>query len=195
MEAVPSGESAMPFGRYLIKERMAQGGMGEVFLAVAVGADGFEKPVVIKRLLPKFAGRADIVSLLAREAKLMTRLIHPNIVQVIDFGRGQSDDYFLVMELVSGTDLGRFCRAQTTSEGRVPVPQALFIVSQMLRGLSYAHATASADGKRLVHRDISPGNVLLSTHGEVKIADFGVALVAGSADPGEHDGWLVGKPA
>jgi serine/threonine-protein kinase len=194
MEAIPSGETSMPFGRYLIRERMAQGGMGEVFLAVAVGADGFEKSVVIKRLLPKFAGRADIVSLLAREAKLMTRLLHPNIVQVIDFGRGQSDDYFLVMELVSGTDLGRFCRAQSASQGRVSPPLALFIAGQMLRGLAYAHATASADGQRLVHRDISPGNVLLSTFGEVKIADFGVALVASSADPGDHDGWLVGKP-
>ena len=193
MEATPSGASSMPFGRYLIRERMAQGGMGEVFLAVAVGADGFEKPVVIKRLLPKFAGRADIVSLLAREAKLMTRLIHPNIVQVIDFGRGQSDDYFLVMELVGGTDLGRFCQVQDGR--RMPAPLALFIASQMLRGLAYAHATASADGKRLVHRDISPGNVLLSTFGEVKIADFGVALVASSADDGGHDGWLVGKPA
>src|SRR5260221_2995377 len=142
MEAVPSGESSMPFGRYLIRERMAQGGMGEVFLAVAVGADGFEKPVVIKRLLPKFAGRADIVSLLAREAKLMTRLIHRNIVQVIDFGRGQVDDYFLVMELVGGTDLGRFCQAQIATDARVPVPLALFIASQMLRGLAYAHATA-----------------------------------------------------
>jgi serine/threonine-protein kinase len=194
MEAIPSGETSMPFGRYLIRERMAQGGMGEVFLAVAVGADGFEKSVVIKRLLPKFAGRADIVSLLAREAKLMTRLLHPNIVQVIDFGRGQSNDYFLVMELVSGTDLGRFCRAQTARHGRVSPPLALFITGQMLRGLAYAHATASADGQRLVHRDISPGNVLLSTFGEVKIADFGVALVASSADPGDHDGWLVGKP-
>jgi serine/threonine protein kinase len=87
MEAQPSEKTIPPFGRYLIRERMAQGGMGEVFLAVAVGEDGFEKPVVIKRLLPKFAGRADIVSLLAAEAKLMTRLIHPNIVQVIDFGR------------------------------------------------------------------------------------------------------------
>jgi len=98
----------MPFGRYLIRERIAQGGMGEVFFAVAVGADGFEKPVVIKRLLPKFAGRADIVSLLAREAKLMTRLIHPNIVQVIDFGARPERRLLLVMELVGGADLGRF---------------------------------------------------------------------------------------
>jgi eukaryotic-like serine/threonine-protein kinase len=173
---------------------MAQGGMGEVFLAVAVGADGFEKPVVIKRLLPKFAGRADIVSLLAAEAKLMTRLVHPNIVQVIDFGRGDKDDYFVVMELVNGTNLGQFCQAYTAKGQRVPIPIALYITNQVLRGLAYAHANASADGKRLVHRDISPGNILLSTFGEVKVADFGVALVGGSTDASD-DGWIVGKPA
>ena len=170
--------------------------MGEVFLAVAVGADGFEKPVVIKRLLPKFAGRADIVSLLAAEAKLMTRLNHPNIVQVIDFGRGDKDDYFVVMELVSGTNLGNFCQAYTAKGERVPVPIALYITNQVLRGLAYAHANASADGKRLVHRDISPGNILLSNFGEVKVADFGVAMVAGTAETsGDDDGWIVGKPA
>jgi serine/threonine-protein kinase len=193
MEAQPSEKASPPFGRYLIRERMAEGGMGEVFLAVAVGADGFEKPVVIKRLLPKFAGRADIVSLLAAEAKLMTRLTHPNIVQVIDFGRGDKDDYFVVMELVSGTNLGTFCQAYAAKGERVPVPIALYITNQVLRGLAYAHANASADGKRLVHRDISPGNILLSNFGEVKVADFGVAQVAGTAS--DEDGWIVGKPA
>jgi serine/threonine-protein kinase len=195
MEAPPSEKATPPFGRYVIRERMAQGGMGEVFLAVAVGADGFEKPVVIKRLLPKFAGRADIVSLLSAEAKLMTRLIHPNIVQVIDFGRGDNDDYFVVMELVGGTDLGQFCQSYAAQGERVPIPIALFITNQVLRGLAYAHANASADGKRLVHRDISPGNILLSTFGEVKVADFGVALVGGSVDTHQGDGWIVGKPA
>src|SRR5437868_9813285 len=109
MEAQPSGKPTLPFGRYVIREHIAQGGMGEVFRAVAVGADGFEKPVVVKRLLPKFASRPEVARLLSAEAKLMTRLVHPNIVQVIDFGRGDNDDYFLVMELVNGTDLGRFC--------------------------------------------------------------------------------------
>ena len=193
MEAQPSEKTVPPFGRYVIRERIAQGGMGEVFLAVAVGADGFEKPVVIKRLLPKFAGRADIVSLLAAEAKLMTRLTHPNIVQVIDFGRGEKDDYFVVMELVAGTNLGQFCQAYSAKGQRVPIPIALYITNQVLRGLAYAHANASADGKRLVHRDVSPGNILLSTFGEVKVADFGVALVGESADIRAGDGWIVGK--
>jgi eukaryotic-like serine/threonine-protein kinase len=195
MEAHPSEKTAPPFGRYVIRERMAEGGMGEVFLAVAVGADGFEKPVVIKRLLPKFAGRAEIVSLLSAEAKLMTRLTHPNIVQVIDFGRGDKNDYFVVMELVRGTNLGKFCQAYAARGQLVPVPIALFVTTQVLRGLAYAHGNPSADGQRLVHRDISPGNILLSTFGEVKVADFGVALVGAPAEASDGDGWIVGKPA
>src|SRR4051812_32747359 len=194
MEAPPP-EKAPPFGRYLLRERIAQGGMGEVFVAVAVGADGFEKPVVVKRLLPKFSSRPEVASLLSAEAKLMTRLVHPNIVQVIDFGRGDSDDYFLVMELVNGVDLGRFCEAYRASKKSVPAALALFVTTQVLRGLAHAHATASADGNRLVHRDVSPGNVLLSAFGEVKVADFGVALVASSTDSGNGDGWFVGKLA
>jgi serine/threonine-protein kinase len=194
MEA-PASEKAPPFGRYLLRERIAQGGMGEVFVAVAVGADGFEKPVVVKRLLPKFSSRPEVASLLSAEAKLMTRLVHPNIVQVIDFGRGQIDDYFLVMELVSGTDLGRFCKAYAEQSKSVPSPLALYVIAQVLRGLAHAHGTASADGKRLVHRDISPGNVLVSKFGEVKVADFGVALVASSAEDTSQDSWFVGKPA
>src|SRR5215471_13844622 len=194
MEVAPS-EALLPFGRYVIRERLGRGGMGEVFLAVAVGADGFEKPVVVKRLLPQFAARNDIASLLSAEARLMTRLVHPNIVQVIDFGRGDTGDYFLVMELVSGTDLGRLCQGFAARKRSFPAPLALFIMSQVLRGLAYAHETASAGGQKLVHRDISPGNVLVSTFGEVKVADFGVALVASSAEDGNQDSWFAGKPA
>src|SRR5689334_5724783 len=134
MEVAPSDKLSPPFGRYVIRELIAQGGMGEVFAAVAVGADGFEKPVVVKRLLPKFASRPEVASLLSSEAKLMTRLVHPNIVQVIDFGRGDNDDYFLVMELVSGTDLGRFCRSYAATGKQIPVSLALFIATQVLRG-------------------------------------------------------------
>jgi serine/threonine-protein kinase len=168
--------------------------MGEVFRAVAIGADGFEKQVVIKRLLPKFAGRADVSLLFSSEAKLMTRLVHPNIVQVIDFGRGENDDYFLVMELVPGLDLGRFSRSYRDRGEPVPLPLVLYVVSQVLRGLAYAHGTFSAGGARLVHRDISPGNVLLSTFGEVKVADFGVALVAAGADAAGTPRFAAGKP-
>src|SRR5262249_1723720 len=97
----------VPFGRYVLTERLAQGGMGEVFRAVAVGEHGFEKPVVVKRVLPVHAGRDDLTELFLAEARLMTRLSHPNIVEVYDFGRGEHKDYYLVLELVDGVDLRR----------------------------------------------------------------------------------------
>ena len=185
---------ATPFGRYVLEERLARGGMGEVFRAVAVGADGFEKPVVVKRVLPQLAGRERLVEMFTAEAKLMTRLAHPNVVQVLDFGKGDGDDYFLVMELVDGVDLGRFVRRHRDRDEPIPIPLALFIASQMLRGLAYAHARSFDDGRTLVHRDVTPGNVLLSRVGEVKLADFGVALVT-EAEDDEASGTLrVGKP-
>ena len=142
--------------------------MGEVFRAVACGAGGFEKHVVVKRILPAHAGRPDIEALFVREAKLMSGLTHPNIVQVIDFGRGDDGAYFLVLELVSGIDLGRFRDVYAVRGERLPAPIALFIASQALRGLGYAHTVGAGYGGGLVHRDVSPSNVLLSAVGEVR---------------------------
>ena len=173
--------------------------MGEVFRAVAVGESGFEKPVVVKRILPAHLGRVDLAELFIAEAKLMTRLAHPNIVEVLDFGRGEGRDYFLVLELVDGVDLARLHRAHAERGERLPIPLALFIVTQVLRGLHHAHAKSGGEGAWLVHRDVSPGNVLLSTVGEVKVADFGVALIARPSggeggEPGPLAKGLVGKP-
>jgi serine/threonine-protein kinase len=167
--------------------------MGEVFRAVAIGAEGFEKPVVVKRILPQHETRGALIDMFVDEAHLMSRLQHPNIVQVIDFGRGQAGDYFLVMELVDGVDVARFhehCREQGEL---VPLSLALFIVGQALRGLQHAHERAYSDGRALVHRDVSPGNLLLSRVGEVKVADFGVAAVMRGSD--EDDRSIVGKPS
>ena len=189
----------------MLRERMARGGMGEVFRAVAVGAGGFEKPVVVKRILPQLGDSELLAEMFIEEARLMSRLVHPNIVQVIDFGQGQRDDYFLVMELVDGVDLGAFSKHYAAQQGGMPVELALYIISQVLRGLQHAHKKAYGDGRTLVHRDISPGNVLLSKVGEVKVADFGVAHVAhpNEANTGEatrskepiDPGALVGKPS
>lgn len=179
-----------PFGRYLLRERLAQGGMGEVFRAVAVGEHGFEKPVVIKRVLPAHAGREDLAELFIAEAKLMTRLAHPNIVEVYDFGRGEHRDWYLVLELVLGLDLSRLLRAQAARGAPFPVPLALFIAAQVLRGLHHAHTRLADEGVTIVHRDVSPSNVLLSTEGEVKVADFGVALVQQGSGEG---GGVAGK--
>jgi serine/threonine-protein kinase len=168
--------------------------MGEVFRAVAVGAGGFEKPVVVKRILPQLAPSAQLGAMFAEEARLMSRLAHPNIVQVIDFGEGQGGEYFLVMELVDGLDLGRFRDSYALRALEVPVPLALHVAVHALRGLHHAHTRAYQDGRTLVHRDVSPGNVLLSLVGEVKVADFGVAWVAQPGGSG-GDERLVGKPA
>ena len=193
-EREPAAPEAAPFGRYMLRERMARGGMGEVFRAVAVGAGGFEKPVVVKRILPQL-GESDLLAeMFIEEARLMSRLVHPNIVKVIDFGQGQRDDYFLVMELVDGVDLGAFAKHYARQEGGMPVALALYVTSQVLRGLQHAHKKAYLDGRTLVHRDISPGNVLLSKVGEVKVADFGVAHVA-HPDEASDPGTLVGKPS
>lgn len=193
MPIVDASGPQVPFGRYVLKERLAQGGMGEVFRAVAIGEHGFEKPVVVKRVLPAHAGREDLAELFVAEAKLMTRLAHPNIVEVYDFGRGEHKDYYLVLELVDGTDLGRLLRAYAGRGEPFPVPLALLVASQVLRGLHHAHTRLAGEGSAIVHRDVSPGNVLLSTEGEVKVADFGVALV-------QREDWgssasVAGKPA
>jgi len=180
-----------PSGRYVLKERLAQGGMGEVFRAAAMGEHGFEKPVVVKRILPAHAGRGDLADLFVAEAKLMTRLAHPNIVEVYDFGRGDHRDYYLVLELVDGVDLGRLIRAFAARGEPFPIPLALFVTAQVLRGLHHAHTRLEGEGVTIVHRDVSPGNVLLSTEGEVKVADFGVALMARDMDGG---GSIAGKP-
>lgn len=171
-------DDGTPIGRYVLQELIARGGMGEVFRAVARGAGGFEKPVVIKRILPQLADQQGrLATMFVEEARVMSKLVHPNIVQILDFGAGERDDYFLVMELVDGVDLGRFAEARGR-EG-LDVGLAAKIVAEVLRGLRHAHEMAlDGDGRVVIHRDVSPGNVLLSRVGEVKVADFGVALVS-----------------
>ncbi|XXT25550.1 serine/threonine-protein kinase [Sorangium sp. So ce429] len=173
---------------------MARGGLGEVFRAVALGPDGAEIPVAIKRIVPMHAGSDDLKQLFIAEASMMTRLKHPNIDEVLDFGIDEAGDFYLVCELVSGTDLGRLCRWLWARGDAVPVPVALFVASEVLKGLGYAHERSAAEGRLTVHRDVSPGNVLISLAGAVKIADFGVAIATrGEAgDAARRD--LVGKP-
>ncbi|WP_437728967.1 protein kinase domain-containing protein [Sorangium sp. So ce861] len=182
-------------GRYAIGPRMARGGMGEVFRAAALGPDGEEIPVAIKRIVPMHAGSDDLKQLFIAEASMMTRLKHPNIDEVLDFGIDEAGDFYLVLELVSGTDLGRLCRWIWARGESVPVPVALFVASEVLKGLGYAHERSAAEGRLMVHRDVSPGNVLISLTGVVKIADFGVAIATrGEAgDAARRD--LVGKPS
>jgi len=158
-------------GPYRVLRRLGQGGMAEVLLAVAHGAAGFEKKVALKVLLPEWQGNAEIERLLIEEGRLGGQLSHRNLVQVHDLGLA-AGSYFLVMEYVDGADLGALLRLQ-----RAPQPVALAIAAEVALALDHLHHFASGSGAPLglVHRDISPANLLLSRAGEVKLGDFGIA--------------------
>ena len=162
--------------RYDVQDRIAVGGMAEVFLAKAYGAHGFEKTLAIKRILPELARDPEFEARFIAEAKVAVRLSHANVVQVFDFGRiGES--LFIAMEYVDGLDLAAMLR-KFKDEGRlVPLPAAFHIAIEIVRALDFAH------GHNVVHRDVSPSNILISRAGEVKIADFGIAV---AAQPHKH---------
>lgn len=177
-------------GKYRLEQRLGGGGMAEVFLASTIGAEGFSRRVAIKRVLPGFSDNPAFSSMFVAEAQLSSRLVHPNIVSVLDFDRGPDGGLFLVMELVEGRDLD-----QLASTGLLPIPVVIFTISEMLRGLGYAHdLPGSTDMRGIVHRDVSPHNVLLSWEGAVKVSDFGIAK-ARSASEATASVFIKGKPA
>ena len=164
--------------RYDIVDRIAVGGMAEVFLAKVYGVHGFEKTVAIKRILPELALDPEFEERFIAEAKVAVRLSHANIVQVFDFGRfGES--LFIAMEFVDGLDLAALLRYMRDEKRLVPLPTAFHIAIEIMRGLDFAHQHG------VVHRDVSPSNILLSRAGEVKIADFGIAVAARPHRPGQ----------
>ncbi len=156
-------------GRYRVLRRLGVGGMAETFVAEREGPGGFVQRVCLKRILPAFANDAEFVRLFLQEARLAARLRHNNIVGVLDFGREESG-YFLALELIEGADLRKLLR--THPEHRLPIPVAVLIAGDVALALEYAHALG---GEGIVHRDISPSNILLSQAGEVKLGDFGIA--------------------
>ena len=179
--------------RYELLDRIGVGGMAEIFRGKAVAAGGFEKPVAIKRILPHLSQDKRFVELLIAEAKVLSLLKHRNIVQIFDVGLGDDGQYFLVMEYVDGKDLGRIQRGLETRRGRIPFDLALHIGAEICEALEHAHSARSPDGKSmsLVHRDVSPSNVLMSRAGEVKLTDFGIAKRA-EHEPTRH-GAVRGK--
>src|SRR4051812_49193813 len=165
--------------RYHVVSKIAHGGMAEIFLALQKGEQGFQKPVVLKRILPALAEDPKFVRMLVDEAHIAATLNHSNLVQVLDLGRA-GDEYFLVLEFVDGWSLEQVRRRSVKAKVKLPLPLALHIASALCRGLAYVH-TRKRDGRPLgiVHRDVSPQNVLISREGEVKLADFGIAKAIG----------------
>ena len=169
--------------RYQILKRLDKGGMAEVFLGRSSGLEGFDKAVAIKRVLPNLAANEKFVRMFLDEAKLSLHLDHANIVSVFDVGMS-AGTYFIVMEYIDGTNLKKLL-----DSGPIPVELACYILIEVCKGLVYAHGKVDRDGRPLniVHRDISPPNILLSREGEVKVTDFGLARAVSqleSTDPG-----------
>jgi serine/threonine-protein kinase len=145
--------------------------MAEVFLASMVGAEGFSRKVAIKRVLPGFSDNEAFAKMFVAEAQISSQLVHPNIVSVLDFDRDAENRLFLVMELVEGKDLDELVQT-----GLLPIPVVIYVIAEVLRGLGYAHDLPVGTHVRgVVHRDISPHNVLVSWEGAVKVSDFGIA--------------------
>jgi serine/threonine-protein kinase len=181
------------YGRYQLLKKLATGGMAEIYLARQRGPEGFEKLLVVKRILPHLAENEDFISMFLDEARIAARLNHPNVVQIFDLG-AQDDSFFIAMEYIHGEDVRRVWK-QAEKQGR-PIPTALIcrIIIEACAGLDYAHKKVDASGRPLniVHRDISPQNILVSFEGAVKIVDFGIAKAADQATV-TRSGVLKGK--
>jgi serine/threonine protein kinase len=171
--------STLTFGKYQLVKKLATGGMAEVWLAVQTGIEGFNRHVVVKRILPHLAEEPEFVQMFLNEAKIASRFNHPNIAQIYDLG-AERGAYYIAMEFIHGEDLGRVMRRAWQSGQWVARGVALRIVADTCLGLHYAHGRSDEQGRplRVVHRDISPQNILVSFDGAVKLVDFGIAKAA-----------------
>lgn len=169
-------------GRYRLGDRIATGGMGEVYVAVQQGLGGFAKPLALKLLLPHLARDPSAVELFLHEATLAARMSHPNVVQIFDVGR-EGDRYYLAMELVRGVSLSHLIKELEARQKLLPPAMLTYVAHALCDGLHHAHELTGPSGERLdlVHRDVTPHNLLLSVDGAVKLADFGIAKVSNSA--------------
>jgi serine/threonine protein kinase len=182
-----------PFGKYVLTERIGAGGMAEIFRATAFGVEGFTKEVCIKRILPTLSSDETFIKMFIDEAKIAVTLHHANVVQVFDLGR-IGEHYFIAMELIHGRDLLQIINACRSEKKRIPVPIALAILAEVCKGLDYAHRV-KVEGRPLglIHRDVSPSNILVSWEGEVKVGDFGIAKAASIKDEKTATGTMKGK--
>jgi len=188
-------QQEVQFGKYQLLERIATGGMAEIYRARYQAAAGVTKLVVIKKILPHYAGNKNFVSMFINEAKITVGLSHGNIAQVFDFGEIDGE-YFIAMEFVHGQALSRVLRkARGTDLPTLPPPVAVAIAMEMCKGLHYAHTRLDERGQPLniIHRDVSPQNVIVSYEGQVKIVDFGIAKARNATQAETESGAVKGK--
>jgi len=188
-----ASRAPVPFGQYKLIDRLAVGGMAELFLAHQSGPDGFEKPVVIKRIRPHLSGHSAFVRMFLNEARLAAQLNHPNIVQIHDLGK-VGDSYFIGMEYLFGRDMRRVVPKAESLGIPFPMVYALKIASSVCEGLYYAHQKVDLYGAPLniVHRDVTPENIFVCFDGTVKVLDFGIAKAANRVEQ-TRAGELRGK--
>ncbi|MBI2963833.1 MAG: protein kinase [Deltaproteobacteria bacterium] len=181
------------FGDYVLVDKIAQGGMAEVYLAKRRGVEGFEKTVAIKRILPELSWNREFVSMFINEAKIAARLSHPNIVQIFDFGK-IDNYYFIAMEYLHGENLREILKKSVEKDLRLSSEIAASIAARACAGLEHAHRKTDEAGRplRIIHRDVSPQNVLVSYDGDVKVVDFGIAKAV-AENPEATRGVLKGK--
>jgi serine/threonine-protein kinase len=178
-------------GKYRLERRLGGGGMADVFAGSTVGAEGFERKVAIKRVRPGYSENERFGKMFVAEAKISSLLVHPNIVSVLDFDRDADGQLFLVMELIDGVDLD-----DLIATGLLPFDVVIFVIAEVLRGLGFAHDLPSdSNVPGVIHRDVSPHNVLLSWEGAVKISDFGIAKARAATAGATASVFIKGKPS
>jgi serine/threonine-protein kinase len=191
----PTGASALAsIGRYRLLGRIGEGGMAEVYRAVMTGPEGFERELVLKRILPRLSDSGDFKTMFVREAKICAQMLHPNIIQIYEFGQADGG-YFIAMESVQGVTLRELLTTLRKEERAIPHMVGADLARQICVGLDYAHTLRGADGEPLeiVHQDISPTNIMISFTGTVKILDFGIARAAEFAEEEAKKGLIKGK--
>ena len=173
---VSADSMAQTLGKYTLVRKLATGGMAEVFLARSDGPMGFQKKLVVKRILPHFGEDQNFINMFLSEARLAAELNHPNVVQIFDFGETDGQ-YYIAMEFIDGPNLRALNKAARETVGPISLPLCARIIALAAEGLGYAHDLKNQQGQvmNLVHRDISPDNVLVSRNGGVKVVDFGIA--------------------
>ena len=181
-------------GSLRLVRKIASGGMATVYEAEQLGPSGFAKRIALKVIHPQYAQRPEFLQLFIDEAKLSANLLHGNIVQIYQLGE-IGGDYFIAMEFIQGPTVRALINRHRELMQPIPTPIAVYIASRVCRALDFAHHAVAPDGRRLdvVHRDVSPGNVMITWDGHIKLGDFGIAKAATSIDPAESGGLLLGK--